>query len=646
MKMTLCPYCMKEAAEEICPHCGKPVAYGGEPAHLQAGFVLNGTHPYILGAALGQGGFGITYIALDMVTNQRVAIKEYYPTYCAVRSDARTVTFYRGQEEVYNKGRDRFLDEARVLKSLSDIKSIVNVLDFFEANNTAYLVMEFLEGDSLKSYAMKNGKFPAQAFIKQLRPLMEDIDQMHQRGVVHRDIAPDNIILMPDGQMKLIDFGAARSYVGDKSMTVVVKKGFAPIEQYMRHGSTAATDVYALAATIYYCTTGTVPPDSAERQYEEDKLKSPTSLGAELSKEQERAILKALEVQPKKRTQSVAELVDVLEHTVGMEKLAPTNKMEAPEAETELKHNTKFHQCMTILAVIFAFFLVALVVMSGAILAKYVFERKVDIKGETEPQSYTQQGRQEETHIHSFKAATCTTPKTCITCGYTEGTLGNHNWISATYTSPMTCSVCGATSGNPLNPLSQYNVGDVFAFGKYEQDGLAANGMEPISWRVLSKEADKIFVISEYGLESRRYHSQNQSVNWNRCSLRLWLNDSFYNVAFSAEEKNQILVNTDKEAVGNDKLFLLSYEEVERYFSGNNSRVCYATRIALNQGAYASPDMGSSWWLLRTAGKNSRYVMSINTDGSIDYDGGRVSSDYGVVRPAMWLDISSKSNLK
>lgn len=337
MKMTLCPYCMKETAEEICPHCRKPVAYGGEPAHLQAGYVLNGGHPYILGAALGQGGFGITYIALDMVTNQRVAIKEYYPTYCAVRSDAQTVTFYRGQEEVYHKGRERFLDEARVLKSLSDIKSIVNVLDFFEANNTGYLVMEFLEGDSLKSYAMKNGKFPAQEFLKQLRPLMEDIDQMHQRGVVHRDIAPDNIILTPDGQMKLIDFGAARSYVGDKSMTVVVKKGFAPIEQYMRHGSTAATDVYALAATIYYCTTGTVPPDSAERQYEEDMLKSPISLGAELSKEQERAILKALEVQPKKRTQSVAELIKALEHAPKPEKPKPVKKAEKPKADPQKK---------------------------------------------------------------------------------------------------------------------------------------------------------------------------------------------------------------------------------------------------------------------------------------------------------------------
>jgi len=174
-------------------------------------------------------------------------------------------------------------------------------------------VMEFLEGSSLKEYAQKNGKFPAQKFLEQIRPLMEDVQKMHDRGVIHRDIAPDNIILQPDGQLKLIDFGAARSYIGDKSMTVVVKKGFAPLEQYMSKGSTAATDVYALAATIYYCTTGTVPPDSAERQCDDTPLQSPISLGAEISEAQEKALFKALEIQQKARTQTVREFLDQLQ---------------------------------------------------------------------------------------------------------------------------------------------------------------------------------------------------------------------------------------------------------------------------------------------------------------------------------------------
>lgn len=329
MSSRLCPFCMRMAEEEICPHCGKKVNYPGQPMHLPAGFVISGKHPYVLGAALGQGGFGITYIALDMVTNQRVAIKEYYPTYCSARTNQSAVTAYSSQEDVYLKGKERFLDEARTLKSLSDLPNIVNVLDFFESNNSAYLVMEFLEGSSLKEFAARHGKFPAQEFLQQIRPLMEDIQRMHERGVIHRDIAPDNIILMPSGQMKLIDFGSARSYLGDKSMTVVVKKGFAPLEQYMSKGATASTDVYALAATIYYCITGTVPADSAERQCDETPLVSPTDLGADLTAAQEQALTKALEIQQKVRIQTVQELLTALCVTVAStddkEQAAPEN---------------------------------------------------------------------------------------------------------------------------------------------------------------------------------------------------------------------------------------------------------------------------------------------------------------------------------
>ena len=312
MKLSYCPFCLSAVQSEVCPYCGRHIAYTGDPMHLPVGHVLNGAHPYVLGASLGQGGFGITYIALDIVSNRRVAIKEYFPTYCAGRNGDVTVASYRGQEENFYKGKERFLDEARMLKRLSDLGSVVDVLDFFEINNSAYFVMEYLEGSSLKSYVEQRGKIPAQQFLKQLKPLMADMEAMHQRGVVHRDIAPDNIIMLPDGRLKLIDFGAARSYLGDKSMTVVVKKGFAPVEQYMRKGSNACTDVYALAATIYYCITGVVPPDSAERQYGDATLCAPTNLGAELTQVQELALEKALEIQPKERTQSIAKFIEEL----------------------------------------------------------------------------------------------------------------------------------------------------------------------------------------------------------------------------------------------------------------------------------------------------------------------------------------------
>ena len=313
MASRLCPFCMRMSDGDTCPHCGKNSKYASQPLHLPAGFVVSGRHPYVLGAALGQGGFGITYIALDMVTNTRVAIKEYFPTHCSGRTANHSVTAYQNQADVYRKGKERFLNEARTLQSLTELPGIVDVLDFFEANNSAYLVMEFLDGISLKEYAARNGTIPAQAFLEQMKPLMEDIHRMHERGVIHRDIAPDNIMLLPDGRMKLIDFGAARSFVGDKSMTVVVKKGFAPVEQYLSRGSTASTDVYALAATIYYCITGKVPPDSADRQYDSATLTSPRELGADLTPRQEKAILNALKVQQKERTQTVKEFLENLQ---------------------------------------------------------------------------------------------------------------------------------------------------------------------------------------------------------------------------------------------------------------------------------------------------------------------------------------------
>ena len=331
----LCPFCMNPATGEICPHCGRCVNYLGKIGHLPVGFTLQWIDTYILGAAIGQGGFGITYIAVNAATMEKVAIKEYFPTHCCTRTDVTTVYPYSDQEDAFTTGKHRFLEEARMLKSLSDLDSVVNVLDLFEANNSAYLVMEYLEGSSLKDHVEKNGKLPAQAFLNQMKPLMADMEKMHRRGVVHRDIAPDNIIMLPDGRMKLIDFGSARSYVGDKSMTVVVKKGFAPVEQYMRKGSNASTDVYALAATIYYCITGIVPPDSAERQYGEAELLAPTSLGIELSHAQELALEKALEIQPKERTQTVVELAKALAQLPKPEKPKPAPKKEkTPKPQT------------------------------------------------------------------------------------------------------------------------------------------------------------------------------------------------------------------------------------------------------------------------------------------------------------------------
>lgn len=441
---------MRSTESDICPHCGKNINYEGLAMHLPAGYVLSGTHPYVLGAALGQGGFGITYIALDMITGQRVAIKEFFPTYCSGRTSKTTVSAYPNQEEVYNKGKTRFLDEARTLKSLSDLPYIVNAFDFFEANNTAYLVMEYLEGSSLKEAVLKNGKFPAQKFLRQIRPLMEDIHKMHGRGMIHRDIAPDNIILMPDGQMKLIDFGAARSYLGNKSMTVVVKKGFAPLEQYMSKGCTYATDVYALAATIYYCITGKVPTDSALRQSDGTELAPPSKFGADITPSQEKAIMKALEIQPKARTQSIQEFLVAL----AQESKAPDpNGWTCPKCGTSntgkvcsrcktKKPGPKPVKKLLIAAAVFAVLLVGFFTI-------HIYSSPSCTKGSV--CILCGKKGSESALGHKWKAATCTAPKTCTVCKTTSGTAASHKWKAATCTAPKTCSVCNKKTGSALD---------------------------------------------------------------------------------------------------------------------------------------------------------------------------------------------------
>ena len=179
MASKLCPFCMRMTDSEICPHCGQNIDYPGVPTHLPAGYVVDGKHPYVIGAALGQGGFGITYIALDMVTGERVAIKEYFPTFCCSRTGG-TISAYPKQDDIFLKGRARFLDEARLLKSLSDLKSIVNVLDFFEFNKSAYIVMEYLDGKTLKQMVEGfGGRIPADVLLPVLSPLLFALNMPH-----------------------------------------------------------------------------------------------------------------------------------------------------------------------------------------------------------------------------------------------------------------------------------------------------------------------------------------------------------------------------------------------------------------------------------------------------------------------------------
>ena len=310
-----CFTCM-EAVEDgaaFCPCCGREIICE-VPAHqLKPGTLLQGR--YLIGKALGQGGFGITYIGKDTTLNMRVAIKEYYPNGYSNRNHDVTnnVTITASdQNSFFLNGKQKFLNEARTLAKFCGEPGIVGVRDFFEANNTAYIVMEYLDGITLKDYIIENGPFSSSTLFPVMRPIVNALEKVHKQSVIHRDISPDNIIVLQDGAIKLLDFGAAREVGGDKSLSVMLKPGYAPEEQYRSSGRQGPwTDVYALCATLYFCLTGRRPEESIERIWN-DNTPLPSSCGADVSHEQEAVIMKGLSVKAEDRYQSIQELSNAL----------------------------------------------------------------------------------------------------------------------------------------------------------------------------------------------------------------------------------------------------------------------------------------------------------------------------------------------
>lgn len=268
---------------------------------------------YVIQSLIGEGGFGITYLGYDELLDMPVAIKEYYPQNFVTRNtayDATLTVLHTKYTDFFRRGKSDFLNEARMLAKFQDEDGIVRVMDFFEMNNTAYIVMEYLDGITLKDYLKQNGPFEVEDILGLLRPVMDALAVIHASGLIHRDISPDNIMLLPNNRVKLMDFGAARDYTafGEKSLSILLKYGYAPEEQYRSHGMQGPwTDIYALCATIYKCITGVTPVEAIQRLVG-DTLKKPTELGVTIAPQTEYALMKGLSVFQKDRYQDVREL--------------------------------------------------------------------------------------------------------------------------------------------------------------------------------------------------------------------------------------------------------------------------------------------------------------------------------------------------
>ncbi len=308
-----CLNCMEEKGEgNICPHCGfDENNYEHSAHHLPMGTVLAGK--YLVGKVLGEGGFGITYMGIDLNLEIKMAIKEYYPNGFVTRENNTTVFSYKGEKgEFFISGKEKFLDEAKTLAKFRTKPGVVSVSDFFAENSTAYIVMEYIDGMTFKSYLSKmGGKLPSEQVFEMMKPVIKTLGEIHAVGMIHRDISPDNLMISHSGDVKLLDFGAARNFTqaGNKSLSVMLKPGYAPEEQYRSRGIQGPwTDIYALCATIYKCITG-ITPDEANERMRSETLVAPSGLGVYIDPAKEMSLLKGLSVYQEGRQQSVNELL-------------------------------------------------------------------------------------------------------------------------------------------------------------------------------------------------------------------------------------------------------------------------------------------------------------------------------------------------
>lgn len=317
MASELCMNCFSVKGQyEVCPFCGYVEGTPPkQPHYLTPGTIL-GNH-FIVGTVIGFGGFGITYKCFDITLGVIVAVKEFYPSGLVNRSPGESkVGLLSGErQQQYAAQLNRFLMEAQSVAQFGKAKDIVNVYDYFEENNTAYIIMEYIDGVLLKDYLEKQGRMPPEVAMSVITPIMSAVKKIHSKGIIHRDISPDNIFIAGEDAIKIFDFGAALLNDSQEGMAgeKVIKVGYSAPEQYRDNSKQGYyTDVYSVGAILYQMLTGRQPIESTEREFR-DELKSPMELGIRISGNVDRAVMEALAVKPELRFQGIQALEEALE---------------------------------------------------------------------------------------------------------------------------------------------------------------------------------------------------------------------------------------------------------------------------------------------------------------------------------------------
>lgn len=346
MANELCMNCFSvKGPYEVCRYCGYVEGTPPEqPHYLRPGTVLKGH--FIVGTAIGVGGFGITYKCYDATLGVIVAIKEFFPVGLVNRSPGEMkVGLLSGEKEKQYKNQiKRFLMEAQSIAQFGKANDIVNVFDYFEENNTAYIVMEYIDGVLLKDYLEKQGALSPDIAMTIIEPVVEALKKIHASGIIHRDISPDNIFIAGEDSVKVFDFGAAilNDESGVKEGEKVIKVGYSAPEQYRDSaGQGYFTDIYLIGAILYQMITGQKPIESTEREYK-DEPKSPLELGFDIEPNLDRAIMEALAVQPALRFQGIQQFDDAINGK---------RKAEYPKVKLRIRKRKRIMvACMSLLA--------------------------------------------------------------------------------------------------------------------------------------------------------------------------------------------------------------------------------------------------------------------------------------------------------
>ena len=609
---------------------------------------------YVIQEVLGQGGFGITYLGIDKLYGNKAAIKEYYPQEIAMRKaqyeDVVTVTSIE-EKNNYDKGKKRFLDEAQVMARFNKNEGIVKILDFFEANNTAYIVMEYLEGITLKQYLGKYGVIQFRNLIEMMLPLLEALIEIHSQGLIHRDISPDNIMVQHNGKVKLMDFGAARDYTksGNKSLTVILKPGYAPPEQYQTHGVQGPwTDIYALCATIYKCLTGITPPDAIARVMD-DKFKGPDQLDGKLSPDIKKILWKRMNIFQEERYQDIGEFGEDVYDALFIpeenkkldldneknidedldspdkdnESVLKDDKIEGAVKKTSIPKKEKRKSPVKKVLVI-----IVCLLLAGGI-------------------KYYSTGNEQE--ISTAKKDLVENPKIVKDTSVEGGK--KVTWDCIWFGSyPQTKIVSSSKENDLYSTLEKSNGWDknndiIIGKEKYHRAKKCYFKYEPIKWRVIKCENGEALLLSDIVLDKQKYNKRLKKVTWEKSTLRKWLNKKFMNRAFSSSEQEAIrttkVINEDnyyyKTDGGNDtldKIYLLSLSETdeEKEYGFTDS---YGMTIKYSN--YADLCDYQYWWL-RTPGEKNISAAAVDMSGEAYVGGGESDMELGI-RPVLHLNL-------